>query len=140
MSFTFKKADMLLPKTDDLTKWSVVACDQYTSQPDYWNGVKQNVGGAPSCLNLVFPEIYLKDADFDERIASINSAMKSYIDGGVFKEVSDCFIYVERTVGSGKIRRGIMGVVDLEDYDYAKGSESRIRATEGTVLERIPPC
>ncbi|MBE7015771.1 MAG: DUF1015 domain-containing protein [Ruminococcaceae bacterium] len=135
---SLKKADILVPaKGVDLTKWSVVACDQYTSQPEYWQRVEKLVGGEPSTLNLVYPEAFLSEGD--ERIEKINSAMKKYEEDGVFEELLGSLIYVERTMENGKTRKGIVGCVDLEDYDFSKGSKSKIRATEGTVLERIPP-
>ncbi len=136
----FAPGDVLLPKDGtDMTKWSVVACDQYTSEPEYWSSVSSFVGDAPSTLHLTFPEIYLEDGDGDARIERINSSMAEYIANGIFAEKVSKYIYVERTQRNGKIRRGLMGVVDLEEYDYMPGSQSKIRATEGTVLERIPP-
>ena len=136
----FAPGDVLLPKSGtDMTKWSVVACDQYTSEPEYWSSVSSFVGDAPSTLHLTFPEIYLEDGDGDARIERINSCMAEYITNGIFAEKVSKYIYVERTQRNGKIRRGLMGVVDLEEYDYMPGSQSKIRATEGTVLERIPP-
>ncbi|MBQ3115157.1 MAG: DUF1015 domain-containing protein [Clostridia bacterium] len=122
-----------------MTKWSVVACDQYTSEPKYWDHVKNTVGTSPSTFNMIFPEIYLEDDDADIRIKNINETMEKYLKDGVFKTLNNSLIYVERSVLCGKIRRGIVGSVDLEHYDYNKGSTSLIRATEGTVLERIPP-
>lgn len=133
----FYKADILLPKTEDLTKWSVVACDQFTSQPEYWEKAAEMVGDAPSTLNLVYPEAFLSEGDI--RIEKINSKMKEYIDEGLFSLHKNCFIYVERTLPDGRVRKGVVGAVDLEDYDFHKGVKSPIRATEGTVLERIPP-
>jgi len=134
---TFQSADILLPKNADLTKWSVVACDQYTSEPEYWSAVEKQVSDAPSTLQLIFPEIYLNEEA--SRIEKINQNMQAYINSGIFKEEKNCMIYVKRTVGGGKIRHGLIGCVDLEQYDFKKGSGSLIRATEGTVLERIPP-
>ncbi len=133
----FYKADILLPKAEDLTKWSVVACDQYTSQPEYWEKAAQLVGGCPSTLNLVYPEAFLSEGD--ARIEKINKTMQSYCDNGLFNLYKNCFIYVERTLSGGRVRKGIVGAVDLEDYDFHKGVKSKIRATEGTVMERIPP-
>ena len=136
----FAPGDILLPKAGtDMTKWSVVACDQYTSEPEYWSAVSELVGGAPSTLHIIFPEIYLEDGDGDARIENINANMKKYIESGLFAASRTKYIYVERTQRNGKIRRGLMGVVDLEEYEYRPGSQSKIRATEGTVLERIPP-
>lgn len=134
----FKSANILIPKNADMNKWSVVACDQYTSEPEYWHKVEEYVGDKPSTLNLIYPEVYLEDGN-DNRISNINSAMDKYLDDGIFDCYEDSMIYVERTVLNGKIRKGIVGAVDLEHYDYHKGSKSLVRATEGTVLERIPP-
>lgn len=134
---TFRKADILIPKDVDHSKWSVVACDQYTSQPEYWNEVSNIVGTLPSALNIVFPEAFLEEGD--GRIEKINAKMAEYIDEGIFEECLNSMIYVERTMSNGKVRKGIIGSVDLEDYDFSVGSNSKIRATEGTVLERIPP-
>ncbi len=133
----FNKADILLPDCVNMEKWSVVACDQYTAQPEYWERVSKFVGNSPSTLNLVYPEAFLSEGD--GRISVINKTMDEYIDKKVFAEIPGCFIYVERTLNSGKIRRGLVGSVDLEEYDFSKGSKSAIRATEGTILERIPP-
>lgn len=133
----FNKADIMLPNGGDLTKWSVVACDQYTSQPEYWETAAQLVGESPSTLNLVYPEAFLSQGD--SRIEKINAAMKDYVEQGLFATYKNCFIYVERTLSGGRVRKGIVGAVDLEDYDFHKGVKCPIRATEGTVLERIPP-
>ena len=137
-SLGFYPANVLLPTETDLTKWSVVACDQYTSQPDYWQEVESFVGDAPSTLRMIVPELYLEQPGVEQRIAAVNAAMDRYLADGIFRTVEN-FIYVRRTLRDGKIRRGLIGVVDLEKYDFTKGSQSLIRATEGTVLERIPP-
>ncbi len=136
MKYHFNGASMLLPK-EGFEKWSVVACDQYTSEQKYWDDVKNIVGDSPSALNIILPEIYLSD-DNSERIASINSYMDKYLSDGVFETYDDAMIYVERE-SNGTKRLGIVGVIDLEDYDYNKGTNALIRATEQTVLERIPP-
>lgn len=133
----FNSADILIPKNTDLKKWSVVACDQYTSEPDYWNEVKDNVGDSPSALNIIYPEAFLSEGD--GRITVINKNIDEYISSGVFEEYKNSLVFVERLQRNGKARYGIIGTVDLEHYNYNKGSESLIRATEGTVLERIPP-
>ncbi len=135
----FKSADILIPQGVDFSKWSVVACDQYSSQKDYWEKAKEIVSDSPSTLNIIFPEAYLNDNDADNRINNINATMKRYIDDGMFKEYKDSFIYVERMQSNGKCRKGIIGVMDLDEYDFSKGSQSKIRATEGTILDRIPP-
>lgn len=135
----FGPADILLPQNCDLTKWSVVACDQYTSQNDYWERVAQTVGDAPSTLKLILPESQLEDGHFEEHIADINRTMDEYLEQGLFRTLPNALIYVERWLDNKKLRRGLMGVVDLECYDYNAGSSSLIRATEGTVITRLPP-
>lgn len=134
---SFSAADILLPKSN-FEKWAVIACDQYTSEPEYWNEVKANADGAPSALSVILPEVYLS-ADNSERIEKINKTMQEYIDSNVFNEYPDSLIYVERIQSDGKLRRGIVGKIDLENYDYRAGSNAEIRATEETVLSRIPP-
>lgn len=136
---TFNRADILIPKTDDMTAWSVVACDQYTSEPAYWEEVEKLTKGKLSTYHLVLPELYLEQDGVDEKIKNINDAMADYCKSDVFKKYESSYIYIERTQKNGKVRKGIIGAVDLEDYEYQKGSESKIRATEGTVTERIPP-
>src|SRR5688500_11444229 len=127
-----------LPRpSTDLSKWAVIACDQFTSQPEYWHEVEKIVGDAPSTLNLTFPEVYLEQPDGDERIKNIQTTMREYMDEGVLQP-HDGLIYVERTV-DGKTRKGIVLGLDLEAYDYSKGSSSLIRATEGTIIDRLPP-
>jgi len=127
-----------LPKPGtDLTKWAVIACDQFTSQPEYWHDVEKIVGDAPSTLHLTFPEVYLEQPGGEERIANVQSAMRKYMDEDILQP-RDGFVYVERTV-DGKTRKGIMLCLDLEAYDYNKGSSSLIRATEGTIVDRLPP-
>ncbi len=135
----FCPADILLPNVADLTRWSVVACDQYTSEPEYWSRVDRFVGDAPSALRLILPESRLENPDVEEEIAEINRKMVEYQQAGIFREVPGALIYVERTQQNGAVRRGIVGMADLEDYDYRPGSSTLIRATEGTVLSRIPP-
>ena len=139
MKIPFKRGNILLPKNTDMTKWSVVACDQYTSEPEYWNSVREIVGSNPSTLNLTLPEIYLEESDVEERIKKINQNMEELVNMDFFNEYSDSMIYLERTQEDGKVREGLMGIVDLEDYSYEKGSQTLIRATEKTVIERIPP-
>ena len=143
MKMTFKRADILLPKfaadAEKMKKWSVVACDQYTSEPEYWAEVENTVGDSESTLRVTIPEIYLNDADIDSRIKNANKTMKLYLDDGVFVEHKNSYIYVERTLKNGVQRLGVVGMVDLEDYDYSAGSQTKIRATEGTVVSRIPP-
>ena len=135
----FCPADILLPRGGDMEKWAVVACDQFTSQPEYWEKAEAVAGDAPSALRLVLPEVYLGGGDVDARIAAINDAMERYLAEGVFRELPDSLIYLERTQSDGRVRHGLVGCVDLEQYDFTPGSGALIRATEGTVLERIPP-
>ena len=135
----FSKADILLPKDCSMTKWSTVACDQYTSEPDYWREVESLTKGAVSAYNLILPEVYLEDNDVEQRIERINLQMAEYLNKGIFESLPSCYIYVERTLKNGSVRKGVVGAIDLEEYDYAKGSKSKIRATEKTVIERIPP-
>ena len=135
----FYPADILLPQTAEMKKWPVVACDQFTSQPDYWQAAEAAVGEAPSALRLVLPEVYLNGPDVDKRIETINASMDRYLADGLFRTLSDSLIYLERTQSDGRVRHGLIGCVDLEQYDFTPGSGALIRATEGTVLERIPP-
>ena len=135
----FLPADILLPKDADMTKWSVVACDQFTSQPEYWEAVERFVGDAPSTLRLILPEAHLHAPDVDAHIARINERMEAYLDEEVFTVLPEALVYVERTQSDGRVRHGLVGRVDLEQYDFTPGSGALIRATEGTVLSRIPP-
>ncbi|MDD5030764.1 MAG: DUF1015 domain-containing protein [Rhodoferax sp.] len=129
---------VVLPQTGtDLQKWAVIACDQFTSEPQYWAEVKQLVGSAPSTLNLIFPEVYLEQPDAPQRIAAIGQTMNDYLQAGILL-AHDGLIYVERSVG-GITRHGVMACLDLECYDYRAGSASLIRATEGTIEDRLPP-
>ena len=139
MKIPFKRGNILLPKNTDMTKWSVVACDQYTSEPEYWSDVEKIVGDNPSTLKLTLPEIYLEEENVQERINNINENMKTLMDENFFNEYKDSMIYLQRTQKDGKIREGLMGIVDLEGYNYEVGSQTPIRATEKTVIERIPP-
>ncbi len=134
----FTPADILLPKKD-FEKWSVIACDQFTSRLDYWEEAADLVGEAPSTLKLIYPEVYLGKTDKSEVTKSINSEMVKYLESGVYNEYKNAFIYVERVQSDGKMRAGLVGAVDLNEYDYREGSTSKVRATEKTVLERIPP-
>ena len=135
----FLPADILLPRDCEYSKWSVVACDQYTSQPEYWQRVEERVGSAPSTLRLILPESRLEGPDTQADITEINSTMSRYLREGRFQVHPDAVFYIERTLDGGKVRRGLVGRIDLEQYDYEPGSAAPIRATEGTVLSRIPP-
>jgi uncharacterized protein (DUF1015 family) len=130
---------MLIPKGVYMPSWSVVACDQYSSQIEYWDEADKNVGVLPSTLRLMLPEAYLniKDTEFEAKKA--NEIMHKYINEGVFKIIENSFIYTERTLSCGKVRKGLLGVLDLEYYDYGKNSISPIHATEGTIEDRLPP-
>lgn len=130
-------ADIMLPKKG-FEKWAVVACDQYTSEPDYWKAVDSFVGSDPSALRITLPEIYLS-GNVQERIDKVNANMKDYIENQVFDTFENSMIYVEREISSGEIRHGIVGALDLTEYDWHPGAKSLIRATEQTVIERIPP-
>ncbi len=131
--------DIYLPDFSriDGKKWATVACDQYTSEVEYWQAAQKLVGDEPSTLSLMLPEAYL--AESEQRIPQINAKMRQYLDGGVLKKHENTLIYLERTQSDGKIRRGIIGAIDLEEYDFSRSSQALTRATEGTVLERIPP-
>ena len=109
----FYPADILLPKGQDMNKWAVVACDQFTSEPEYWQAVEKKVGDAPSTLRLILPEANLKAPNVDEYIENINNAMKKYLADGVFETLPDSLIYIERQQSDGKIRHGLIGMVDL---------------------------
>lgn len=141
MNDIFSAADILLPdfgKTD-AKKWSVIACDQFTGDPAYWEKTAAEAGSAPSTLNLILPELYLEEPDVQARIERIQTTMQDYLDSGIFKEYKDAMIYVERSQSNGVLRTGVIGKIDLEAYNYEQGSTSPVRATEATVLERIPP-
>lgn len=139
MSTAFKCADILLPKDVSMEGWAVVACDQYTSEPEYWADVEKITCGEKSAYNLILPEVYLEDDDVDSRIEKIHENMEKYLADDTFREYKDALIYIERIQSDGKIRAGLIGALDLEEYDYRKGSDSQVRATEATVVERIPP-
>lgn len=136
-------SSVLLPAENvDMQRWSVIACDQYTSEPEYWEDVDRFVGDSPSTLRLIFPEVYLEIETEEQkanRIKNINDNMTSYLKDNILCEHKDTVILVERTFSNGKKRNGIIVAVDLERYDFSKGSQSLIRATEGTIIERLPP-
>jgi len=130
--------DILLPKSGtDLSKWAVIACDQFTSQPEYWQKVEDHVGNAPSTYHLILPEVFLGKPEETKRVQSTQQAMQDYLKSNLLV-THEGLILVERTV-DGKTRRGLMMALDLEKYDFNKGSQSLIRATEGTILDRLPP-
>lgn len=135
----FGPADILLPKSADMHRWAVIACDQFTSDAAYWQRVRQVAGEEASTIHLILPEADLGSVDEPAAIAKINATMERYLNEDVFTVHPQCYIYVERTLLNGTVRPGLVGAVDLETYDYHPGSVSPIRATEKTVLERIPP-
>ena len=135
----FLPADILLPKNADFSKWAVIACDQFTSDQEYWNRVRANAEGSVSTINLILPEAELGTEKEAAHTALINKTMTEYMENGVFETYENSLIYVERTLENGSIRMGLMGMVDLDAYDYTVGATSAIRATERTVTERIPP-
>lgn len=133
-----KIPEILLPADGiALEKFSVVACDQFTSQPEYWQEVEEIVGDSPSALRITLPEAYLSDNN-DERIEKINSTMNDYVKSGKLKNIGSTMVYLRRKTTAG-VRRGLIAALDLEQYDYSKGSKSMIRATEETIVERLPP-
>ena len=135
----FQPADILLPKDADMEKWAVIACDQFTSDQAYWDRVRARAGDAPSTVHLILPEAELGSEGEAAHIAQINAAMADYLEKGIFAVYPDSYVYVERTLENGSIRKGLIGKLDLDAYDYRPGSISPIRATEKTVTERIPP-
>lgn len=137
--FGLRLPNVLLPKKNiNLNHWAVVACDQYTSEEDYWKKLEEEIGDDPSTLKIIYPEVYLDRDDKEERIKKINATMKEYIKNDIFDEHKETFILTERTTESGT-RYGLVVALDLEAYDYSKDSKTLIRATEGTILSRIPP-
>lgn len=135
----FKPADILIPNVPDMTAWSVVACDQFTSEYDYWERVYERAGEKPSSVKLILPEAELGRKDPDTESEKIFRTMKSYLDAGIFTEYKNSFIYLERTLSDGAVRRGLIGMIDLEAYDWKDGAYPPIRATEFTVEDRLPP-
>ena len=133
----FEKTDILLPKNIK-ENWAVIACDQFTSDNAYWERVKENVGEDKSTFNMILPEIYLED-NAKERIENINKTMKDYLDEGVFTEYKNSMIFVSRKQNDGLVLDGIIGAINLDDYDFKKGAKAIVRASEQTVIERIPP-
>ncbi len=131
--------EILLPKNIDVKSWSVIACDQYTQDLDYWKKAETVAGGKPSTLNLILPEVYLNSPDKPARIEKIRETMKSYLAEGVFDSPRNCMIYIERKTAFGRMRRGLITQIDLETYEWKPFSTANIRATEATIVERIPP-
>jgi len=138
MKNVFTPADILLPEGIPMETWSVIACDQFSSEPEYWRRVDKYVGDSPSTLKMIIPEAFLEEINEKKEIEKISSAMNGFLSGNVFRNIKDSFIYVERTQPDGRIRKGLVGAVDLEEYDFT-GVSAAIRASEGTVLDRLPP-
>jgi hypothetical protein len=134
----FVPADILLPKAADMTKWSVIACDQFSSDLGYWERVRRFTAGAPTTLDMIVPEAYLGHAGAEPSAASVRARMLEYLRGGVFETVRDSMVYLERTISGGAVRRGIVGAIDLETYDFEPGASAPVRASERTVKERLP--
>lgn len=132
-----------LPRPEvDLSRWAVIACDQFTSQPDYWQQVESIVGQAPSALHLVLPEIYLEhpgNISVEKRISQINETMSQYLTDGTLQRLEAGWIAIDRATPDHASRKGLVLAIDLEQYDFKPGNRKLIRATEGTVLDRIPP-
>ncbi|MBR1983092.1 MAG: DUF1015 domain-containing protein, partial [Clostridia bacterium] len=131
-------ANILLPITDDMGSWATIACDQFTSEPEYWNTLRAKVDGKPTTLDLTLPEIYLEDEP-EKRIEKINQNISNYISNGIFKTLDKGFILTIRSTPYVKRRIGLVGMVDLEEYQYSQKSSALVRSTEGTIEERIPP-
>ena len=134
----FQPADILIPREEDLEKWAVIACDQFSSEPEYWEETRRIVGAAPSALRLILPEAELGGQDA-EKIDAAHAAMEAYLESGFFREYKNAFVYVERRFADGSYRQGVVGMLDLEAYDWAPDARTPVRATEETVAERIPP-
>ena len=137
--FGIRVPEILLPKNIDVKSWSVIACDQYTQDLDYWKKAEAAASGKPSTLNLILPEVYLNSPDKAERIGKIRETMKSYLAEGVFDSPRKSMIYIERKTAFGRMRRGLVTQIDLETYEWKPFSKANIRATEATIVERIPP-
>lgn len=137
---TIKASHILLPRQGvDMSKYAVIACDQYTSNLDYWDSLKAEIGNSVSTFNMIYPEAYLETTNNDEYIKDINKNISRYLNNGDLKDVGECFILVERVTTYGVRRLGLVLSIDLEDYSYEKGTKAYIRASEATIIERIPP-
>ena len=138
MNKIFLPGDILVPKDADMSLWSVIACDQYTAQPEYWESVEKRIGDKPSTLKLIIPEAFLEKRDINEMTKSAEECMRKYLSEGVLRTLDNSFVYVERDMTVDEKRHGLVGLVDLEAYDFRSASTSPIRATEGTVESRLP--
>ena len=134
-----KLPKILLPKILDIKTWATIACDQYTQDKDYWKEVYSIVGSKPSTVKITFPEVYLGEPGRQERIQNIKKEMQAYINQGVFASPEEEFIYLERTTRYGRVRHGLVVAIDLDTYEWKPFSKASIRATEATIVERIPP-
>ena len=137
--FGLRVPEILLPKNIDVSSWSVIACDQYTQDLDYWKRAEAAAAGKPSTLNLILPEVYLNSPDKPQRIEKIRKTMKEYLDGDVFDAPRKSMIYIERKTAFGRTRKGLVAQIDLETYEWKPFSKANIRVTEATIVERIPP-
>ena len=136
----FAVPDILLPQQGtDLKKWAVIACDQYTSEPEYWDNVSKETGDAPSTLNLVLPEVYLGTDKESGKLGSIADTARRYLDEGILQSPGTGFILTDRATELHPSRKGLIAAIDLEGYSFEPGNKNICRATEGTVLSRIPP-
>ncbi len=137
--FGIRVPEILLPKNIDVSSWSVIACDQYTQDLDYWKKAEAAAAGKPSTLNLILPEVYLNSSDKPERIEKIRKTMNEYLESGIFDSPRKSMIYIERKTAFGRTRKGLIAQIDLETYEWKPFSKANIRATEATIVERIPP-
>lgn len=142
-NIAFAAAEIMLPNKDiDLSKWATIACDQYTSEIDYWNDVKNNVGDCASALKLILPEVYLgieSSEQQENRLKDIASEAATYLANGTWNTLPEGAILIDRATSLHPSRKGLVAAIDLEQYSFEPGNKERIRATEGTVLSRIPP-
>lgn len=134
----FSTADIMIPKVADMTAWSCIACDQFTSEPEYWADAERVVADSPGALRLILPEAYLSVRDNEAEVVNIYKSMETYVNQNLFAVLEDSYVYVERTLPSGALRRGLVGKIDLECYDWAEGTRTPVRATEWTVESRLP--
>ncbi len=139
MKNVFTPADILLPKDKNFQDWAVIACDQFSSEPSYWDRVSERVKEIPSTLHMIVPEAYLEGISMEEASVARNAVMKEYLEKGIFSVEKNSYIYVERSVTGGLMRRGIVGKIDLDAYDFKPGTQTPIRASEKTVVDRLPP-
>ena len=135
----FAPADLLIPKECDMTGWSVVACDQFSSQPEYWDELERMIGSAPSTLHMILPEAYLERKDPQKEAEAIRETMQKYLRQGLFRELPDSYLYLERRLPGGGVRKGLIGAIDLEAYSCEPDADCPVRATEDTVPDRLPP-